>query len=72
MRTACSCTSGENFGDLLMLAPFSIEGASSKAGAVQFDLDDGEETVCFLNIGAVCKIKTQRLHPEVNSFVSTL
>jgi hypothetical protein len=28
-------TSGENFGDFLMMAPFSIEGASSKSGAVQ-------------------------------------
>jgi hypothetical protein len=34
MRTARSWTSGENFGDVLMLAPFSIEGASSKSGAV--------------------------------------
>jgi hypothetical protein len=36
MRTARSITSGENFGDFLMLAPFSIEGASSNPGAVQF------------------------------------
>jgi hypothetical protein len=35
MRTARSITSGENFGDFLMLAPFSIEGASSEVGAVQ-------------------------------------
>ncbi|MGJ7511171.1 HAMP domain-containing protein [Variovorax sp. GT1P44] len=35
MRTARSMTSGENFGDFLILAPFSIEGASSKSGAVQ-------------------------------------
>jgi transposase len=35
MRTARSITSGENFGDFRILAPFSIEGASSKAGAVQ-------------------------------------
>src|SRR4051812_45691103 len=34
MRTARSTTSGENFGDFLMSAPFSIEGASSKSGAV--------------------------------------
>jgi hypothetical protein len=34
MRTARSTTSGENFGDFLILAPFSIEGASSKDGAV--------------------------------------
>jgi hypothetical protein len=37
MRTARSITSGENFGDFLILAPFSIEGASSKGGAVQID-----------------------------------
>ncbi len=34
MRTARSCTSGENFGDFLIMAPFSIEGASSIPGAV--------------------------------------
>jgi ribosomal protein S18 acetylase RimI-like enzyme len=36
MRTARSWTSGENFGDFLMMAPFSIEGASSKTGAVHY------------------------------------
>ena len=36
MRTARSITSGENFGDFLIMAPFSIDGASSKCGAVQF------------------------------------
>jgi hypothetical protein len=36
MRTARSITSGENFGDFLMMAPFSIEGASSKTGAVHY------------------------------------
>jgi hypothetical protein len=35
MRTARSITSGENFGDFLILAPFSIERASSNSGAVQ-------------------------------------
>jgi hypothetical protein len=30
-------TSGENFGNFLMMAPFSIEGASSKSGAVQHE-----------------------------------
>jgi hypothetical protein len=34
MRTARSITSGEYFGDFLILARFSIEGASSKCGAV--------------------------------------
>jgi hypothetical protein len=40
MRTARSITSGENFGDFLMLDPFSIEGASSKSGAVHFLIVD--------------------------------
>ena len=35
MRTARSRISGENFGDFLILAPFSSEGASAKPGAVQ-------------------------------------
>jgi len=34
MRTARSTTTGENYRDFLMFAPFSIEGASSKSGAV--------------------------------------
>ena len=37
-----------------------------------FGLTDGEEAVCFLNIGTISKRKTQRLHPEASSFVSTL
>lgn len=37
-----------------------------------FGLEAGEEAVCFLNIGTISKRKPQRLHPEVNSFVSTL
>jgi hypothetical protein len=35
MRTARSRISGGNFGDFLISAPFSGEGASSKTGAVQ-------------------------------------
>src|SRR5690606_28278484 len=34
MRTARSMTSGDNFGDFLILAPFSIEEASLNPGAV--------------------------------------
>lgn len=37
-----------------------------------FGLTDGEEAVCFLNIGTISKRKTQRLHPKASSFVSTL
>ena len=40
MRAARSVTSGKNFGDFLMAAPLSIEGASSKPGAVQFVADE--------------------------------
>jgi hypothetical protein len=35
MRTARLITSGEDFGDLRMLAPLSIEGTSSNSRAVQ-------------------------------------
>ncbi|WP_085942555.1 nitroreductase [Acidovorax sp. NO-1] len=37
-----------------------------------FDLKAGEEAICFLNIGTASERKTQRRHPEVTSFVSTL
>jgi DNA replication protein DnaC len=51
MRTARSMTSGENFGDFLIVAPFSIEGASSKSGAVQAEghewLDRGASVLLF-------------------------
>ena len=42
MRTARSRISGENFGDFLILAPFSSEGASAKPGAVQI-----HENACY-------------------------
>lgn len=37
-----------------------------------FGLIEGEEAVCFVNIGTAGKRKPQRLHPEVSSFVSML
>ena len=37
-----------------------------------FQLDDGEEAVCFINIGTVSKRKTPRLRPESHSFISSL
>ena len=52
MRTARSATSGENFGDFLILAPFSIEGASSKSGAVQYGVRFSEVHVWRL-LGAM-------------------
>ena len=45
MRTARSITSGENFGDFLIMAPFSIEGASSKSGAVHGWSDAANDVV---------------------------
>jgi len=37
-----------------------------------FDLKEGEEAVCFLNVGTVSKRKVGRVHPEPSSFVSQL
>lgn len=37
-----------------------------------FRLTDGEEAVCFINIGTVSKRKVGRVHPEPSSFVSQL
>lgn len=37
-----------------------------------FRLEDGEEAVCFINIGTVSKRKVGRVHPEPSSFVSHL
>ncbi|RJP69516.1 MAG: nitroreductase [Comamonadaceae bacterium] len=37
-----------------------------------FDLREGEEPVCFLNVGTVARRKTQRMHPEPQDFVSML
>lgn len=37
-----------------------------------FQLTDGEEAVCFINVGTVSKRKMPRLRPDVSSFVSSL
>ncbi len=37
-----------------------------------FQLTNGEEAVCFVNIGTVSKRKMPRLRPDVSSFVSSL
>jgi hypothetical protein len=48
MRTARSRISGENFGDFLILAPFSSEGASAKPGAVHsLSFDENIESALF-------------------------
>ena len=37
-----------------------------------FELAEGDEAVCFVNVGTVSKRKTSRLRPNANNFVSTL
>lgn len=37
-----------------------------------FQLQTGEEPVCFVNLGTVAKGKTPRLRPDVDTFVSSL
>lgn len=37
-----------------------------------FQLEPGEEPVCFVNVGSVARRKAQRLHPETTDFISTL
>lgn len=37
-----------------------------------FQLKEGEEAVCFVNVGSVSKRKMPRLRPEVTAFVSSL
>lgn len=66
--------------NMLLLAHGQGFGSSLTSGqAMQFPrlrqlfgLVPGEKAVCFLNIGSVSKRKTQRLHAEVNSFVTSL
>lgn len=37
-----------------------------------FQLTEGEEAVCFINIGTICQQKMPRLRPDVSVFVSSL
>jgi nitroreductase len=37
-----------------------------------FDLAEGEEAVCFVNVGTISKLKTLRVRPSLNAFVSSL
>ena len=59
---------GQGFGSSLT----SGQAMQSPRMRQLFGLTEGEEAVCFLNIGTVSKRKTQRLHPEASSFVSSL
>lgn len=59
---------GQGFGSSLT----SGQAMRSSRMRQLFGLTAGEEAVCFLNIGTVSKRKTQRLHPEASSFVSSL
>lgn len=59
---------GQGFGSSLT----SGQAMQSTRMRQLFGLATGEEAVCFLNIGTVSRRKTQRRHPEVHSFVSTL
>ncbi len=59
---------GQGFGSSLT----SGQAMQSPRMRELFSLETGEEAVCFLNLGTVSKRKTQRLHPDVKSFVTTL
>lgn len=37
-----------------------------------FEMKEGEEAVCFINVGTVSKRKIGRVHPEPSSFISQL
>lgn len=66
--------------NMLLMAYSQALGSSLTSGqAMQsprmrklFGLADGEEAVCFVNIGTVTKPKASRLHPSPDAFVSSL
>lgn len=66
--------------NMLLMAHSQSFGSSLTSGqAMQsprmrklFGLADGEEAVCFVNIGTVTKRKATRLHPSPDAFVSSL
>lgn len=66
--------------NMLLMAHSQSFGSSLTSGqAMQsprmrklFSLADGEEAVCFVNIGTVTKRKDARLHPSPDAFVSSL
>lgn len=66
--------------NMLLMAHSQALGSSLTSGqAMQsprmrklFGLADGEEAVCFVNLGTVTKRKASRLHPSPDAFVSLL
>lgn len=66
--------------NLLLSAHSMAYGSSLTSGQAMrsprmrrlFDLKEGEEAVCFINVGTVSKRKVGRIHPEPSSFVSQL
>ncbi len=50
----------------------SGQAMQSKRMRALFQLDAGEEPVCFVNVGTVSKRKMPRLRPEITTFVSSL
>lgn len=50
----------------------SGQAMSSSRMRLLFQLQAGEEAVCFVNIGTVSKRKMSRLRPETSEFVSSL
>lgn len=66
--------------NMLLMAHSQSLGSSLTSGqAMQsprmrrlFDLREGEEPVCFLNIGTVARRKAPRCHPESQDFVTVL
>jgi nitroreductase len=62
------CAQGQGFGSGL------TSGQAMQSIRMQdlFKLTDGEEAVCFVNVGTISKLKVPRLRPSQNAFVSTL
>ncbi len=66
--------------NMLLMAHSQSFGSSLTSGQAMhsprmrelFDLADGEEAICFMNIGTVTKRKAPRLHPSPDGFVTSL
>lgn len=66
--------------NMLLMAHSHSFGSSLTSGQAMrsprmrelFALADGEEAVCFVNIGTVAKRKPARLHPNPDTFVTSL
>jgi nitroreductase len=62
------CAHSQSYGSSLT----SGQAMQSERLRTLFQLKQGEEAVCFVNIGTVTKRKSPRLRPEVTSFVDSL